>query len=366
MYDSVSTTLEAPACLATLASASWAVRNSATSTSGCIAPGRPRGGDLGRHAVQAGPAVHHLGERLGQARGRQRLRAHRLDRAAGLRQALPRQLRRVLQVAAPVGRPVAGALRRLDLRDDPGQALGEGVVDLPRHALALVEHPRLPRLGQQLGVQPLVLGHRRLELVVGLGELGDHPLALLVLIGHRVAQAGEHGGGRHDDDHQDHEGEAPGQVGRWPPAEDRGDVQDRGGRHPGQPPPAREDLPRVQVPGDGEQPEPRVPGDQDRDEGQQAQEVDGHQGPSPRPLRVQGDHPQHPRGGEPGDAQRPEPVGLRPVAERPRQDRRGRQQDVGHQAGRPTQAPLPGVEVAVELGFGHGPALASTTPNGTA
>src|ERR1700759_2192753 len=35
--------------------------------------------------------------------------------------------------SAPAGRVVGGLLGRLELGDDPGQALGQGVVDLPGH-----------------------------------------------------------------------------------------------------------------------------------------------------------------------------------------------------------------------------------------
>ncbi len=87
----------------------------------------------------------------------------RLDRPAGLGQALAGQPLRVLEVAIAVGRPVARLVGRLELGDDPGQALGDRVVDLARHPLPLVEHARLARLGQQLGVEAGVLLERRLE-----------------------------------------------------------------------------------------------------------------------------------------------------------------------------------------------------------
>ena len=82
-------------------------------------------------------------------------------RPAGLGEALPGQVGRGRRRAAAVG---AGSTTRLlgglELGDDAGQALGEGVVDLPRHALALVEHARLAGLDEQLRLQAGVLGQR--------------------------------------------------------------------------------------------------------------------------------------------------------------------------------------------------------------
>ena len=57
----------------------------------------------------------------------------------------------------PAGGGLARLLGSLQLGEDPGEALGEGVVDLPRHPLAFVVHPGLAGLHQQLGVQPRVL-----------------------------------------------------------------------------------------------------------------------------------------------------------------------------------------------------------------
>lgn len=55
-------------------------------------------------------------------------------------------------------------LGRLQLGDDPGQSLRQRVMNLPRHPLPLIEDPGLPGLGQQLPVQTLVPGQRRLDL----------------------------------------------------------------------------------------------------------------------------------------------------------------------------------------------------------
>lgn len=50
--------------------------------------------------------------------------------------------------------PLAGEVGRLQLGDDPGQALGEDVVDLPRQPLPFLSDPGLARLGDKLGVPP--------------------------------------------------------------------------------------------------------------------------------------------------------------------------------------------------------------------
>ena len=86
----------------------------------------------------------------------------------------------VVEVAVAVGRPIARLVGRLELGDDPGQALRDGVVDLARHALPLVEDARLAGLGQQLGVQPGVLVQRRLQ-------PRERAAALLVLLGDLLA-----------------------------------------------------------------------------------------------------------------------------------------------------------------------------------
>jgi hypothetical protein len=74
---------------------------------------------------------------------------------------------------APLLRGFPGLPGRLQLGDDPGQSLGQGVVDFAGHPLPLVQHTGLPGLRQQLYVQARVLLQRRGELPVGLAELGD-------------------------------------------------------------------------------------------------------------------------------------------------------------------------------------------------
>jgi len=168
----------------------------------------PGGGDRGADAVHRGPAIRHLGQRLRQLGVLQRLRAHSPDRAPRLGQALAGQPSGVADPPLPVGlagaavrtapgrlgeRAQPGLLGGFQLSDDAGQALRQGVVDLPRHPLPFLQHARLPGLDEQLGVQAGVLGHHRLELTVRLGQVDDDPLAFGVLILGFLAQMDEHG-----------------------------------------------------------------------------------------------------------------------------------------------------------------------------
>ena len=95
--------------------------------------------------------------------------------------------------AAPLLRMVG----RLELGDDPGQPLGDRVVDLAGHPLSFVEHARLAGLGQQLGVETGVLLERDLE-------PGEGDAALLVLLGHLLAEhrPGADRDGLDDDDRE--------------------------------------------------------------------------------------------------------------------------------------------------------------------
>lgn len=121
-------------------------------------------GHRGRDAGDLRPAAGDVGERLGQPRPVERLGPHRLDGAARLRQRVAREPLGGVQVpAALVGAPVRG---RLELGDDPRQPLRQRVVELARHPPALVEHPRLARLREELAVQPRVLLRGGLELRV--------------------------------------------------------------------------------------------------------------------------------------------------------------------------------------------------------
>ncbi len=117
-----------------------------------LRPDRPRAAGRrhrDRHAVQPGPAARDLLHRLGQPGVGERLGSERLDRSACLGQARSRELDCGLQMLGPRPRPrrgPPGALGRLQLGDDPGQALGDRVVDLPRHPAALLLDSRLARL----------------------------------------------------------------------------------------------------------------------------------------------------------------------------------------------------------------------------
>ncbi len=77
--------------------------------------------------------------------------------------------------------PVTRLLGGLELGDDAGQPLGDRVVDLARHPAALVEHARLARLRQQLGVQAGVL-------LEGSLEPGDRQAPMLALFGDPLAE----------------------------------------------------------------------------------------------------------------------------------------------------------------------------------
>ncbi len=162
----------------------------------------PGGGDLRGHAVQRGPPPRHLAQRLAEPGGLQRLGTQLVHRTPGLGQALAGQPDRCLDAPVPVRLP-AGLRGRLQLGDDPGEALRQGVVDLARHPLPLVHDPGLPRLGEQLLVQARVLGQRGLELAVGHAQLGQRLLAPLVpLVAHR-REPGEANGHRDVEEQQD-------------------------------------------------------------------------------------------------------------------------------------------------------------------
>ena len=142
--------------------------------------------------VQSGPAPYDVGDRLTQGRRLQGLWTKGVDRAPRLGQTLPGQTDRGRDVPAPVGRVLGG----LELGDDPGQALREGVVDLAGHPLPLVVHAGLARLGDELVVQDRVLGQGRLEAAVGLGQLVDR---LLAFPAEHVTAPAEPGGQAHPD-----------------------------------------------------------------------------------------------------------------------------------------------------------------------
>ena len=186
----------APACLATLASASCAIRSSATSISGWSGTTSPV------DETSTGTpycAVHSSAtrrERLEQASpsscgGRDASTARR----ASARLSRARRAAASMWRCRSSGRSLAWP-GRLELGDDPGQALRDGVVDLARHPLPLVQDAGLARLRQQLGVQTGVLLERDLESREGLA-------ALLVLFGDLLAddRAAADDDGLDGDDH---------------------------------------------------------------------------------------------------------------------------------------------------------------------
>ena len=141
---------------------------------------------------------------------------------------------------------------RLELGDDPGEALGERVVDLPGHPLPLVDHARLPGLGQQLHLQPGVLLQRLGEAPVGLFQLGDHLPAARGLLRGQCPEVGEPAGQHrvdHDEPEQRQQGR-PGQV-HEPAADLRVRDQRHGHADAGEPPPPAQVAERMDVRGEG-------------------------------------------------------------------------------------------------------------------
>lgn len=92
--------------------------------------------------------------------------------AAGLAEAVPGQVRGAFEVRAGGGQ-IGGVRDDLELGDDPGQALGDGVVDLGGQPPAFVGDARFPRLEEELGVKGGVLVEGLLQSRVGAFECGD-------------------------------------------------------------------------------------------------------------------------------------------------------------------------------------------------
>ena len=153
--------------------------------------------DVDRDPAELRPLARHDLEGIGQRPRLERGRQRRLDRSPGLGQALPGEPLRGLDVAIAVGGPLLRMVGRLELGDDPGQPLGDRVVDLAGHPLSFIEHARLAGLGQELGVETRVLLERDLE-------PGKGDAALLVLLGHLLAEdrPGADRDGLHDDDRE--------------------------------------------------------------------------------------------------------------------------------------------------------------------
>ena len=102
-------------------------------------------------------------ERRGQARRLQRLGPGRLERPPRLDEALAGEPRGVVDVAGAFLGSVGGRLGRLELGDDAGQPVGDRVVDLAGHPLALVEDAGLAGLLDELAMELGVLVQGGLE-----------------------------------------------------------------------------------------------------------------------------------------------------------------------------------------------------------
>ncbi len=229
------------------------------------------------------PALGDLGDRVRQPRAVERLGRDRADRAARLAQALARELRRGVEVAAPVGAGAARVLERLELGDDPGQPLRERVVDLARHPLALLLHAAVARLLDELRLQRRVLGERRLEVL----------LALLDEL------AVEHHRRRHDQVDRDDAHPHPDRRLQRDPADLGGPARHRGHGDRDVEPAAGVAVGR-QVAAEREEAEQRAVGDRDDDQDQQPGQV--------QPARAVALRDRQPERGGAADRQRDPPV----------------------------------------------------------
>ncbi len=256
--------------------------------------------------MQRGPAPGHLAERLAEPGQFQRFGAQRLNRATRFGQALAGQPGRGAEVPAPAGRVVGGLFGRLELGDDPGQALGQGVVDLPGHPLPLVLDPGLAGLGQQLLLQARVLGQRGLEPVVSRAQLVQRLPAPVVQQrggppGPGVGQRDGHVHGHDDEvDHHAGEGVLVDAVGL------RGGGQQAHRGRAEQPPRPHQVPEHEEVDGERVDPEHGVAEDQERAERDQHRDEEHHHPRAAPPGGMQCVHPQDPRRGqraqdEPGD-----------------------------------------------------------------
>ena len=243
------------------------------------------------------PPGGHLGDGLGQAAGLQRLRAQLVHRAPRLGQALPGQRGRRRVVPAPRGRVVGRVLGRLQLGDDAGQALRQGVVDLPGHPGPLVQDAGLAGLLDQPFLQRADFGEGRGEPGVGVPGLAQRRLPRAVVPCADLADPG----------HQAHRRDVDDQDGQVLEAADPGagvqiDRLCRAGHHPDagdevQLARPADDPVRVEVQGRRVEAEPRVAQDHGQPEQDQAGEEDGHHADPVPPLRVQREEHQAPRRG---------------------------------------------------------------------
>ena len=309
-------------------------------------------GDFGGHAAGRRPAGRFGGQRVGQFAVFQRLRPQRLDRAAGLGQAVSGQPGGVADPPVAFGLD-AGLLGGLELGDDPGQALGERVVDLPGHPLPFVPRAGLPGLGKQLGLQPGVLRDHLLQPLVGLGQLDDHLLPGQVLLLGLGPQPDE----RPDEHEIDAAQDGPDRHRHHRRAVKSPALRhaEEDGHHRGEHPPPHpgQEHERLQEADPGEEGEPGAADGEHRDEDQQAGEVDPHRPLALRPAGMQDDHPGDPgrrgRRDADGDTERP---GRRMLGQYVREEREGEEQ-VGHHPREPVGLMLNRLEAAVRRANRH-------------
>ncbi len=238
-----------------------------------------------------GPSLGQVAQRLRQVGLIEFRRPEGLDRAAGLGQTVLGQAQGAVHVRpGPLGR-VPYLLCRMYLGDDPSQALGEGVMDLPCHALPLVEHSGLTCLGQQLGVQPGVLLQRRFQFLHRLVAL---PIVFDPFLGEQDPDADRR---RLDGDHT---GIGRDRLGRQLGETQRHRVErHRRAEHPRHTQRPRPQQVGMEEAGDGEEQEHHIAAHQGREEHEQAGEVHHHVVPALaeclRHPRVPKEHP--PSGG---------------------------------------------------------------------
>ena len=126
-----------------------------------------------RTPVRSRPFGDGLLQRLGQAVVLQRRRARGCARSGGPRRGCGGRGRRRGRGGRGPRRGRRCVRDDLELGDDAGQALGDGVVDLGGQPPPLVGDPGLPCLDEELGVQGGVLVEGLLQRGVGAFELGD-------------------------------------------------------------------------------------------------------------------------------------------------------------------------------------------------
>ncbi len=206
-------------------------------------------GELGADAGPLRPGGDRLLQRAGQVVVFQRGRQQIVHRAARLAEAVPGERGGTGEVFPGERRvgPGRGG-DGLELRDDTGESLGDGVVDLGRQPAPLVGHPRLACLHQELGVQSGVLRQGLFETGVGRLQGVDGVGLVTRLLRLPVADLREEHGeasvhGQHDEEddpvHEGHGGNAAAGL--------RSRHDDGGGQQPGPHAPLREQPAGVEV-----------------------------------------------------------------------------------------------------------------------